>query len=152
MNPQPTSAMTNLSAIVSEVLADLAFMMPDVEISATDQPEADLRGDISYSGPTEGELSCWCTPGFALTLAASLLGTDPTNAEAHGDSEDAMRELLNVICGHLVTTRHGHEAVFNLSIPVVRQQSEMPPEITAGPDACRMIVAGEPVLFVHRQV
>jgi CheY-specific phosphatase CheX len=141
-----------LAAIVAEVLGDLAFLIADTAPPAETTGTIWLQGDVRYDGAESGRLTCWCTRQFAIQLAANLLGTDPDDAEALTDAEDALQELLNVLCGNLVTAWYGDTAVFNLSIPSVKECIDAP-EATAddAQQACWLSVSDEPVLVVHTQ-
>lgn len=148
--PSPSSdTQPALASLAAEVLGDLAFMIADDEPQAPAPGTIWLQGEVGYRGPVCGSVQCWVTRSFAVSLAANLLGTDPNDAEAFTDAEDAVRELLNVLCGHLVTAWHGREAVFNLTIPQVSEclDSPQPPESS---QSCSLCVDGEPVFLAHR--
>ncbi len=146
MAMQPATARPELGRLVFNVLSDLAFMVADEEPADWPIDEPRLEGEISYQGPAGGTLRCWCTRTFALRLAANLLGLEPEDEKAQTAAEDAVRELLNVLCGQLVTAFHGTEAVFNMSIPRVQAGYQMPPGALTGPDFCQFVVEGEPIV------
>jgi CheY-specific phosphatase CheX len=148
--PTPQTSKPDLSLIVSDVLGDLAFLIADDETPEISPGTIWLQGEVGYTGPQQGKLQCWCTREFAIQLAANLLGTDPADPEALTDAEDALRELLNVLCGNLVTSWHGDTAVFNLGIPQVKECFETPtPADGDQKNCCRLSVSGEPVFFLH---
>lgn len=115
-----------LTAIFSEVLANLAFMFTDDEQTDAAPGEIWLETTISYHGPVSGNLKFRCTQGFAVLLAANLLGIDPDDNVAARQCEDAVREFMNIVCGQFVTSMHGSDDVYNLSIPRTVQLSEAP--------------------------
>lgn len=117
MKSDPTAA--SVAAILSEILADLAFMFPDQNepIGATGGEW--IETSIGYEGPVGGQLRFRCTRTFSVILASNLLGLDRNDGDVERKAEDAVKELMNVVCGHVVTTLHGTDAVFNLSIPEV---------------------------------
>ncbi len=115
-----------LTAIFSDVLANLAFMFTDEDDAP---PEADggwSEASIEYHGCVGGALRLVYPKPFAIELAANLLGTDPADVDAESQAADAVKELMNIICGQLVTAMHGTGAVFNLSIPQVEALSGVP--------------------------
>jgi chemotaxis protein CheY-P-specific phosphatase CheC len=54
-------------------------------------------------------------------VAANMLGLEPDDDEAARVQDDAVKELLNVTCGNVLTRLAGPEAVFNLSVPTTRE-------------------------------
>ena len=120
-----------LTAIFSEVLANLAFMFTEEEQVELSPADAWLETEISYQGPTQGTLRFRCTSDFAVLLAANLLGIDPKDEEADAKARDAVKEFMNIVCGQLVTAVHGTEDVFNLTIPTITELPEAP-DLRAG--------------------
>jgi hypothetical protein len=52
-------------------------------------------------------------------VAANVLGLDPDDKEAKQRGTDAIKELLNVTCGHILTMVAGERAVFDVGVPKV---------------------------------
>jgi len=142
----PARTRPDLSSLVADVLANLAFMISDDPPERPLEPQNWLYGEIHYRGPVSGTVGCWCTPQFAVQLAANLLGTDPDSPDASCAAEDALRELLNVVGGHVVTAWYGTSPVFTLSIPTVARDA--PPPQTSD-DFCRLHIDGQPLWFCH---
>ncbi|HOA74617.1 MAG TPA: chemotaxis protein CheX [Phycisphaerae bacterium] len=115
-----------LTAIFSEVLANLAFLFTDDEETEPALGEVWLETSISYHGPVSGTLRFRCTRSFCELLAANLLGIDPDDEAAARQSEDAVREFMNIVCGQFVTSMHGSDDVYNLSIPHTVELPETP--------------------------
>lgn len=147
-----TSRKPELSDLLTTMLGDLAFMIAEQDSAPSPPPGTIwLAGEIRYSGPVTGQINCWCTRDFAVQLAANLLGTDPDDPEALTDADDAVREFLNVLCGNLVTSWHGDEAVFNLSIATVQECLDVPsPGEQDGEQFCTLSVSDTPLYCVHR--
>lgn len=107
-----------IDAVFVSVLEKLAFMFAEVvpkeEIPA--DVDALLQADISFEGHASGQLSLMVGKDICDELASNILGTDPGDV-SDDDSLDAMGELLNTICGQLLTTIIGDKPVFNLSSP-----------------------------------
>ena len=124
----PDQKTATLTTIFSEVLADLAFMFND-DVDEAPTPVAGdvwLEAEISYHGPQRGTLRFRCPRLFSEQLAANLLGIDIDSTEASDQSADAVKEFMNIVCGQLITAIHGTEAVFDLTIPTLRELSETP--------------------------
>ena len=154
MEPTNVKTATNqdLTMLVSEVLGNLAFMVSDDEPVQLPPGAVWLQCEINYQGPVGGTMCCWCTRDFAIQLAANLLGIEPDEGDAHASAEDACREFLNVLCGQLITAWHGSEAVFNVSIPTVKEclETPQPPRNEYG-TYCRISISGEPFYCTHNQ-
>lgn len=148
----PLSAPTpSLVQTFSDVLANLAFMLT---ADQGDAPPPDTRWlitRISYQGPCSGEVTLRCPEGFAGVLASNLLGIEPNDPEAHAKSHDAMKELMNVLCGQIVTSLHGTESIFSLSIPELQvldaDQLPAPPQDA---QTASVFVEGYPVTLFYR--
>lgn len=115
-----------LTAIFSEVLANLAFMFTDDEQTEVSPGDVWLETTISYKGPAVGTLRFRCTRSFSVLLAANLLGVDAEEATAAQQCEDAVREFMNIVCGQFVTAMHGSEDVYDLTIPRTVELMETP--------------------------
>ncbi len=154
MDPNPGAATReSLANIIGDVLGDLAFLVSDDEPADPPPGSVWLECEIRYRGPVSGRLRCWCTRDFAAQLAANILGLDPDDEEVDNGTPDALRELMNVACGHLVTAWHGTGPVFDLSIPTVTECSEAPRiDPRPGEVYCQLTVDGEPFHCVHDRV
>lgn len=152
MSQPPITNVPDLTTVVLDVLGELAFMVTDDEPAELPTGTVWMQGEVSYCGEVSGTLRCWCTRDFAARLAANLLGIELDEGEAQISAEDALREFLNVLCGQLVTTWHGTEGVFNLSIPSVHECMDAPKGVEAEADhTCRLSIEGEPLLFTYRR-
>jgi hypothetical protein len=142
---------TTLTSVVSRILGDFAFMVVSDELNNVPTAPEWLQGTMSYRGPMQGALNCWCTRPFALELSANLLGLDPSDGDAVVQSQDALREFMNVLCGNLMTERYGAEAVFDLSIPAVQETLSSPMlSGVAEHDRCMVEVDDAPLIVEHR--
>jgi hypothetical protein len=140
----------SLAAVVTDVLGDLAFMVSDGEPAEMPHGAVWLQCEVSYEGPVHGTLCCWCTRDFAIQLAANLLGIEVDEGDAQAAAEDAVREFMNVLCGQLLTAWYGKQAVFAVTIPVVRECAE-PQRYPGGNDEsrCQVSISGEPFCCAH---
>lgn len=148
----PVTTVPTLATTFSEVLANLAFMFTTEE--ALDGPASATRVEarITYDGPVRGRLIVRCTPEFARLLAANLLGQDESEEVSPNTWHDALKELMNVVCGQFVTTVYGVEPVFQLGIPKVREVEDSGAVPPAPETTVQLYVEGFPVELTHEVV
>ena len=143
---------TTLTTVLSEVLANLAFMFTDDGEVGSPVGERWLETSISYGGFMSGTLRLTCAATFATQLAANLLGVASSEKITEQESNDAVKEFMNVVCGQYVTTAYGTEDVFNLTIPEVLERSTTPrfgdPQ-AAPEDVALLSVEGQWIQLLH---
>jgi len=112
---QATEEMLSQSA--EDVLAALAFafVMPGEEEPVCDKI---AKVFIRFSGPFSGTLYVTVPCEIVPQLAQNMLGLEDGEC-TESMQHDALRELLNVICGNLLPRLAGPEPVFDLSTPDV---------------------------------
>jgi chemotaxis protein CheY-P-specific phosphatase CheC len=89
-------------------------------VSREETPGLDSDGlsvNMEFSGPISGGLTLAASREAAAEIAANILGVDADDIVAQRGGEDALKELLNVICGRLLTALAGEGPIFNLSVP-----------------------------------
>lgn len=116
----------SLTTIFSEVLGNLAFMFTGGDPAEPSPETTWLETTISYDGPATGTLKFQCTSEFGVLLAANLLGINPQDDDAESQAHDAVKELMNIVCGQFVTAIYGIEHVFDLTVPQTRELAETP--------------------------
>ncbi len=147
----PLTKTATLTAIFSEVLANLAFMFTDDDQADLAPGDVWLETTIRYEGACRGRLCFRCTRDFTRQLAANLLGIDADHEEAAQKAEDAVKEFMNIVCGQLVTTLYGAGPVFNLSIPQCRELSETPAlNVTDDPCVASLSIHGSRIQLSHQ--
>jgi CheY-specific phosphatase CheX len=108
----------DLTSVISEVIENLAMMVVEPPESTADfHPQ--LHGWIEFTGPVTGKLSIRCTESLAQAVAANLLGTENMDLRTQANAWDALAELLNVICGNLITELIDSDRPFTLSVPQI---------------------------------
>lgn len=108
-----------LSEVMIDVLEKLAFMFGD-EVSKDElpQPEGDcVEASMNFTGHKSGRLGIIVPVEVAPVIAANVLGMDVEEDNVKDEDFDALKEVLNVICGNILTTLEGDEAVFDLTVP-----------------------------------
>ncbi len=148
MQKQKTATLTT---IFSDVLANLAFMFTDDDVQLGTPGDQWLETRISYMGPHKGTLVFRCSRSFAVLLAANLLGLDPEDEHAEDSAPDAAREFTHIVCGQLVTTLHGSDDIYNLTIPEVSELLETPDLSDSGGDEESVLsVEGHRIQLIYR--
>ncbi len=154
-----TAKQADLAEVISEVIENLS-MMPVEKPLEWDKFQPQLEGWIEFIGPVKGKLYLRCEETMALALAANLLGTDHADMQTQADAWDALAELLNVVCGNLVTELFDSKKPFSLSTP---QLNIIPPnnsddkqnttddpkksELGADTQTVRLLLDGHPMEF-----
>lgn len=111
---------TTLEGILSDVLQEQAFMFAehgdDTEVETPAPPFMHAR--IQFDGPCSGRLGLVFTENLCSELITNILGMDSDDLEEE-DVADALKELLNVVCGKFLIAAFGPMLKFDLSIPTV---------------------------------
>lgn len=121
-----TNPNTLLAQVFCDVIENQAFMFGDiVEDEIPEEPENDyVLASMTFSGHMNGRLEVAVPVSMSAEIAANVLGIDPDDPAVESDAEDAIKELLNVVCGNLLTQLAGEKPVFDLSVPEVSRLDE----------------------------
>ena len=104
-----------------EVVEQLTFMFGEPE----DKNELDTENveftlaKMSFVGDLPGILSVAVPTSITAEIAANILGLEPEDLSDKAMLEDALGEMLNVVCGHVIMALVGTEANFKLNSPKV---------------------------------
>ena len=152
-----TSKPLDLTAVISEVIENLSMMVVENPREWEDfHPQ--LEGFIEFTGPVNGRLTLRCGEGVARSLASNLLGTEQDDLQTQTSAWDALAELLNVVCGNLVTVLFDDQKPFQLSPPQINTIPEVQVtdprasekgETGSVPDnmVTRLMLDGQPIEF-----
>lgn len=88
-----------LVAAVTEVLEVAAFELADPTEPTAAPPDA-VATSLQFHGPPSGAVRMWIDPAEARAFAVATLGDDDP---APAVIDDAVRELTNMIAGHVLT-------------------------------------------------
>ncbi len=109
--------------VVGRVLEETAYVFTD-EIENEAIPNRDdwiVDGvKLFYKeedGDRSGAVHLWVPNGFASYAASNMLGLDEDDEKAVAKGMDALRELLNVILGNLLTEVYGDDPIFDITLP-----------------------------------
>ncbi len=112
-----------LTSVFGEVLERFAFMFADPadveDVVFPDDPS--VQTHMTFRGQFGGRLSLLVPEAMAEELAANLLGVTPGDPDTQSKARDALKELLNICCGRLLTELAGASPVFDLSVPEVSE-------------------------------
>ena len=116
--------------LAKEVFCDVAektaFMLAD-PLEKDDLEEAGgpcVQVVMHFTGGMKGSVSIAAPEGMKSELAANILGMDADNPTVAAQADDALKELLNVTCGNLLTAIAGEGTVFDLSLPEIADLEE----------------------------
>jgi CheY-specific phosphatase CheX len=141
----------SLGECFTDVLEKMAFMFTEV-VDAADMPEtpADgLQAQMRFTGEHTGALTVAFPRHLTVDLAANVIGADPDDANIEELGTDALKEVLNVTCGHVLTTHYGEAPVFDLSVPDVKPISAAEwKKLMATPGSVNAIVDDNPVVLL----
>ena len=117
MNANPKEV---LAKEFSDVLEHMAFLFSEpVPLERASPPPEGLLVSLAFSGPFRGTLRLAVSVQMSVEMAANLLGVEAEEAADPKLAHDAVKELLNVTCGHVLTSLAGTEPVFSLTTPQV---------------------------------
>lgn len=109
-----------LYRVAEDVLEKLAFIFsfPEDEREGIDYDTA-VAVMVSFSGPFTGTLILALSPEVLPELTGNMLGLDDGDETTPAEQHDALKELINVICGNLLPAISDKQIVFNVDAPVI---------------------------------
>jgi CheY-specific phosphatase CheX len=148
-----TDNINTLAEVAIEVLERYAFLLggpPGREDGPAVLPEPSWIVTIAFTGPRAGGVGMVVSPGLARQAAANLYDAMPADG---GDEQarDAVKELVNIVCGNYLQRMEGGEVVFNFAVPALRVVArEAAREYVKGRPQAALAVEGHPlVLFLE---
>jgi hypothetical protein len=109
-----------LARTAGGVLERLAFLLsvpPEGGEGGAGLPRT--RARVSFRGPFSGTLEASLSDDLLPLLAANMLGLDGDEEVDPEHRRDALRELVNVVCGNLLPEIAGSTAVFHVGAPEI---------------------------------
>ncbi len=109
-----------LYRVAEEVMEKLAFLMsfPETE-EASDANSRQVAAGISFSGAFTGVLVVAVSEQMLPQLTGNMLGIDDDEESTAEQQHDALKELINVICGNLMPAIAGKQDVFHIEPPQI---------------------------------
>jgi hypothetical protein len=147
---------TATTQALAEALAESLMTMAFVDAFPADAPPVAPNKTvvvrIPFGGTRRGALEVLVPDALGLTLAANILGEPPDGPDAVSRGRDALKELVNVTCG-LLLSRLPDPAKPAMSIPHVREASGARWDAVARrPDTVALDAEGLPVIARIRGV
>ncbi len=133
-----------------EVVEKLTFMFGEAVSSADLPPTAGEYSEawLTFDGAVKGRLAVIVPSEMTPEIAGNILGLDPADVQPGEMMADALRELLNVISGHVVMALATTQADFRLSAPEYRQLAEAQwVALCEDPDTAPFLLDESPVLL-----
>ncbi len=139
-----------IGEVFYDVMEKLAFMfgemVPNEEL-LTSYSESYITS-MGFSGDLEGSLSLVAPIPMCEEIAANMLGIEPDDKMAAEHACDALKEVLSVTCGHLLTAFAGPTPTFNLSMPEIEKLEEVAwEEMLHDPDTVAFLVDSNTMLL-----
>jgi hypothetical protein len=107
-----------LTIALVETLETMAFLSPMPVDGEPAPPERAMLVRICYSGPTSGRIDLVAAPAVGQALATNMLGLSTDEACAMEDvARDALKELMNVLCGAVLRQTPSGGAGYEMQIP-----------------------------------
>jgi chemotaxis protein CheY-P-specific phosphatase CheC len=109
-----------LTDVVVDTLAKLAFLFAaPLEGPAPEGTRELATVRVRFSGPVCGGMQLCLSRPVLAELAANMLGADDGSALSADEQHDALRELINIICGNLLPMIGGGTNEFNIQTPFI---------------------------------
>lgn len=124
--PEPLEqSIVNATLCVAETAAFLSVWQWSEEDG--DLPDPDIAATMQFHGPFSGQLTLRVNSSLLPVLIQNMLGELEESDSPDAKAKDALCEVLNMICGNLLTNWQGEDAEFNLSPPeIVSTETVLP--------------------------
>lgn len=108
-----------LEKVFVEVLEKMAyvFAQPTRKDSIPAAEEECSLARMTFTGPMAGTLILAAPSAASREIAANIMGMEPESDMVIDMASDAIKEVLNVTCGHVLTSLAGVRPVFNVTTP-----------------------------------
>lgn len=140
-----------LRRVFSDVAESLAFMFTEDLDEVGEPAVADtrfVRAHMEFRGPFTGTLQMAVPESMCPEITANVLGLDPEDELVTKQPHDALKELLNVTCGNVLTALAGEAPVFDLTVPEVAPLDHTAWEaLKSEPGVLYCVVDDNPVLL-----
>ncbi len=107
------------------VLEKMAFVFAEPMHPPVDPPENEesyTLVSMRFGGVLHGSMELVLPDTVCAEVAANMVGCGDTPG-APGQTADAVKEVLNVTCGQILTDIAGERPMFDLSIPTARSMT-----------------------------
>ncbi|HWV38471.1 MAG TPA: chemotaxis protein CheX [Vulgatibacter sp.] len=111
----PDELRSRLGAIACRVLEDTAFVFAEPSASTVRHDWMEVA--LPLHGLEGGSLALGASRGFAVQLAANMLGVEPDDPESESSASEALSELLNIFAGVVAHEILGASPMVRIGIP-----------------------------------
>jgi len=137
-----------------EVLERYAFMLggpPKTEGEPVLLAEPSWMVTVAFAGARSGAIGMIVPPALARQAAANLYGGEPAQMDDER-AQDAVKELLNIVCGNYLHQVEGDGPVFDFAAPECRVVTRAEAvQCAGGKPQAALEVEGHPLLwFIER--
>ncbi|QTA81680.1 Chemotaxis phosphatase CheX-like domain-containing protein [Desulfonema limicola] len=143
-----------LYQVTEDVLGKLAFMFtfPEDERELIENDSV-LTASVSFEGMYKGALVMTISDHVLPELTGNMLGIEEDETSTSEQQHDALKELINVICGNLLPEIAGKEAIFKVGMPQIffNQQAPSFSDLTPVSSAKLAIEDGECDIHLYIQ-
>jgi CheY-specific phosphatase CheX len=109
-----------LTAVTNDTLEKLAFLFAFAdEERDIDSPDPAVVGRVDFNGHFKGFLMMRISESVVPELASNMLGLDDDAQISETQQQDALQELLNVICGNALPAIAGDQVEFSIAAPEI---------------------------------
>ncbi len=124
MTDQIAEAKETIYQVAEDVLEKLAFLFSfrEEERGPMDYGSA-VVASVSFTGQFKGRLLMAVSSEMLPELAANMLGIEEETSPE--EQRDALKELINVICGNLLPEIAGRKQLFNVNTPRILPSGEI---------------------------
>lgn len=105
-----------LRRVAEDVMEKLAFLL-SFGSEESSQSDTFAAASISFSGSVRGTLIMTISDQVLPQLAGNMLGLDDDEETTNEQQQDAVKELINVICGNLLPAISGKQHIFHIEPP-----------------------------------
>jgi len=133
-----------------EVVEKLTFMFGEQAARDEIDPASEswVEARMQFTGGQSGSLAVIVPQSLQPEIAANILGLDAEGLDTPAVLDDALREMLNVICGHVLMAICGEAADFQLEAPTtVALDGDQMSALLADDNTSAYLLDDEPVLL-----
>jgi len=141
---------TAVESTFLEVVEKLTFMFGEQAAREEIDPEGEpwVEARMHFTGGQSGSLAVIVPRSLQPEIAANILGLDADGLNTQAVLDDALREMLNVVCGHVLMAICGEAADFQLEAPTnVELAAEQLSTFLADDNTSAYLLDDEPVLL-----
>ncbi len=111
-----------LQTVLAEILEEAAFSFAEPIEEPPPWGDNLVQAELSFGNDGAG-VSLTTTQAYAHELACNLMGFDADAELSENERQDAVAEMLNIVCGAMMPLLFGEEALVRIGTPSVRSSN-----------------------------